>query len=853
MDTARWQRVEALFHAALERPAAARAAFLADACAGDTSLHSDVARLLAEHDADPDFLAIPLVDVTRVAASVAPSAVERIGAYRLVRALGEGGMGTVYLGVQEGEGFERPVAIKVIRGGMVTAEVLRRFQLERRILAALRHPNIAHLLDAGSTGDGRPYFVMEFIEGEPIDAWCERHQLGVHERLKLFLTVCGAVQHAHGNLVVHRDLKPGNIIVSSEGVPHLLDFGIGKLLDPLELAGDAAATRADVRMFTPEFASPEQVRGEPVSVATDVFGLGMLLYRLLTGKHPFTEATTPQQYEHAVVTTDPRRPSTFGGRRLRGDLDTIVLKALRKEPQRRYSSAGALADDIQRYLDGMPVRARADVFAYRASKFVRRHRLPLAAAAVVFLSLAFATAYSTRQARAVAQERDKALEVQGFLLEMFGASGRQQTDTLSVHGLLHAQRAALEDAYPDAPEVRAQMKTVLAEGYDRLGLFAEAEQLAREALDLRRSVLDSDHPDVAASLGLLGWIQFERGNAQDGEALLRDAVAQWKSARPFNEAAYARTLNDLGVVREAAGDYQEAAALYREALVLRRRLFGDTHRAVAVTANNLSTTLYRQGDYRAAVAVGEEALRAMRRTAGPDHQRPLIIQHNLATMKAALGDTDGARAEFEDVVERQTRVLGRQHPQTAGTLLALSAVLRNQRNYELAEQRALEALQILEATLGPAHARVAVALAQLGAARSGLGRYAEARTHLDSALVMLRKQYGDAHASIAQALTLRAQLQTDMKDHAAAEQTHRQVLAMWEKMQGAQHPETAKARAQLARVLLARGDSATAYDLYRNALEAMLAAGLPASNPLVATTQATLDSVRAVLTSGRPR
>jgi tetratricopeptide (TPR) repeat protein/predicted Ser/Thr protein kinase len=841
LDRERWQKIESLFHGALERPAAVRSAYLDEASAGDRAVRDAVVAMLAEHETDPSFLD-PIVDLSAAGTRDAAVETKRVGAYRVVREIGAGGMGVVYLAMHEGAGFERAVALKVIRRGLDTEDVLRRFQLERRILAGLRHPNVANLIDAGQTDDGRPFLVMDFVEGVALDAYCEREKLSVPKRLALFQQVCDAVQHAHNNLVVHRDIKPSNILVTVAGAPILLDFGISKLIDPLEVAGEKSTTRTGARAFTPEYAAPEQISGQPVSTATDVYGLGVLLYKLLAGRRPFSPENG-FSFEKAVLETEPPKPSSFGGRELAGDLDTIILKALRKEPDRRYSSVSAFSDDIQRYLDGLPVRARADTIGYVTGKFVRRHRLWLSAAAIAFVSLIGATIYSAAQARAVARERDKALEVQRFLIEMFGAGGRERGDTVSIRQLLDGQAALVSSTYASRPELHAQMLAVIAEGYDRLGMFKEAEPSAREALALRRGVLRPDHPDIASITSLLGWILYEQGKAGPADTLLREALDLWKRARPANPLGEARTLNDFGVVREAAGKYDEAGDLYRRALTTRRLMLGDNDRAVATTGSNLSVVLYRKGDVKGAVVVAESALAVMRNVSGPDHQRSTLIQSNLAAFRTALGDTKGAEVEYRDLIDRQSRVLGRKHPQTAGTINGLASALRRQQRYVEAESLFREAMTTFEGALGKEHARVANTAIQLGGVLSSQKKFREARPLMERALAIQRKIRGDTHRDVALAMTELATLSGDAGDWAGAERGHRAALDVWERSLGPKHVEVATARTRLARTLLMRGKPDQALALYVAAHEAMVAGGV--TGKVLSETQRLVDSLRA--------
>lgn len=746
MDPARWQRLEHLCFAALDQPAEARSAFLDSACAGDAALRRDADELLEQLESDPAFLEMPLAVLPEPLVDLLRSELpERIGPYRVLGRLGRGGMGDVVLALRESDDLRRRVAIKLIRRGMDTDEVLGRFRLERRILSSLHHPNIAVLIDAGATDDGRPYFVMEYVEGQPLTDFCDSRRLSIDERLTLFRTVCAAVQHAHQNLIVHRDLKPGNILVTVDGVPKLLDFGIGKVLMPTETL-TPIETRTRMRIMTPEYAAPEQITGASITTATDVYALGLLLHQLLTGRHPYLAGGEDlSAIEHAVRTTPARRPSeaVTGGsaserdgfaaarradpvrlrRRLTGDLDTIVLEALRKEPERRYPSSAALADDVRRHQAGLPIAARPDTAGYRLRKFVRRHAAVLAAAASVFLGLAATTVVTMVQSRRVAvesarvrEERDKAVEVRGFLMEMFGATGADQAlgDTVTARGLLDRQAARLAEAYAGRPELEAEMTEVLADGYDRLGLYDSAEPLARRALALRDSVRGPDHPDAASSLNLLGWIVYERGRSGEAVPLLERAIAIRRGAGPEAAVDLSRSLNDLGVVFNALKRYPEAQTVLSEALAVRRANFGDGHRSVGITANNLAAAHYFQRRLDSAIVVQDLAVRALEASVGPDHQRSVVALGNLAAFKAAQGNRDAAEADYRELLARQRRLQGEDHPVTARVMLSLASVLadrgmRTRQDTALAEAEALleRALRAFELRLGPEHPQVA--------------------------------------------------------------------------------------------------------------------------------------------------
>jgi serine/threonine-protein kinase len=795
MDAMRWAKVEAIVAEALEQPAAGRGEFVRAACGGNPELYDEVQSLLDASDTGEDFLEVPLVNREAVPALglIAPVD-EQIGPWSVGRLLGRGGMGDVYLATRVVDGVTQQVALKVIRRGLESDEFIRRFRQERRILAQLNHPNVAQLLDVGVTRDGRPYFAMEYVDGVPLTQYCDQGRATVRERLRLFLAVLDAVEHAHQRLVVHRDLKPSNILVTSAGTPKLLDFGIGKVLSDPGDTDSAPETQTEARLLTPEYAAPEQVRGGYIGTTTDVYALGVVLYELLTGASPYVRAGMPRaQVEQAIVEATPLVPSDqvrhadrndatrvaearatdISGlsRRLAGDLDTMLLMALRKESDRRYPSAAAFALDIRRHLDGLPVSARPDTLGYRVRKFVGRNRAGVVGAvatAVALMGIAVTSAVQTRRLAAEAArtraERDKAVEVRGFLMEMFGASGadRRIGDTVTVRALLDRQRAQLEQGYAGRDAVKSDMLEVLADGYDRLGLSGEAEPLAREALDLRRRVLPVDHPDLSASLNLFGWIIHQRGRSAEAEPLLLEAARMRRADSLRDPAALARTLNDLGVLYNAQRRYPEAHAVLREALVIRRAELGDSHRAVGITANNIAAAFYFQQQHDSAVAYQDFALKSLRAAVGEDHQRTIMALSNLAAFKVARGSFVEAEADYRELVKRQTRLQGRAHPITVGVLSSLAGTLTNRGQKErsdtiLGEAESIwrEVLVARQTQLGPSHSEVALAMHRLGTVRAARGVPREAVALQSRALALLRSAQGDtsqATRRVAQAL-----------------------------------------------------------------------------------------------------
>ncbi|MEZ4416399.1 MAG: serine/threonine-protein kinase [Gemmatimonadota bacterium] len=857
---ARWARVSELLNDALARDGSERAAFLDEACGSDEELRAEVEELLATHEASPAFLEMPFLRIGAPEAAP-PDAGTRVGPYRLIRPLGRGGMGEVHLAVHEGADFQRHVALKVIRRGLDTEDVMARFRSERRILATLRHPNIATLVDGGTTDDGRPFFAMEYIEGLPLDVFCDERRLSVGQRLALFRRVCEAVHHAHQNLVVHRDLKPSNILVTEDGTPKLLDFGIARLL----AASDPGHTRVQGPLLTPEYASPEHIAGEAVTTASDVYSLGVVLYELLTGRRPLDASTlladvevrppdgrVPTKPSEAVNTRLVRRrpdgsqesltPEDVSARRadtptrlrrrLSGDLDTIVLRALSTEPSRRYHSAQALADDLERYQEGLPILARPDTLTYRLATFTRRHRLAVASGTALLLMLVGATALSLAQSRRIASEaervraeRDKALEVRSFLIEMFGTTGagRAAGDSLTAGALLDRTMAGLDGEYAAEPAILAEMQEVLAEGYRRMGRLERADSLARASLALREELLGSEHPDVAAALGTLGLILRDRGLSDKAEPLLRRAVALRRGTGADRLDDLARSLNDLGLVLVEQARYDEAAAAYTESLAVRRAAHPGPHRGIAVTTSNLAALRYTQGRYDEAVSLGQQALAALRGTVGPDHQRSLVAQQNLAVMRDVAGDRAGAAAEYRDVLARRQRVLGADHPDLVASHQALATTLLAANQAAEAEQHARRALSIVQRSLpqGGSRSEEAEALSWVARTVAAQDRLEEALDLQTQAMRILRAFYPDGHPSVAQQANALAQQLRTMRRYDAAVNYHQEAVAVAERTQGEDHPQTLVYAFGLGQTLLERGDASAAVPHLGRALDGL--------------------------------
>ncbi len=592
---AEWSRIEAILDEVLELEPAARAEALERACAGDAVLRAQVERLLAA-DTDADqFLETPAMVYAAGIVNAASAGMQadeqeqagdRIGPYSLIREIGHGGMGRVFLAKRADGQFEQLVALKLVRHGSFGGEILGRFLRERQILARLQHPNIARLLDGGVNADGRPYFAMEYVEGKAITAYCDGRSLDISRRLSLFALVCDAVQYAHQNLVVHRDLKPSNTMVTAEGQVKLLDFGIAKVLQPDESdeqnAAEPTLTRLGSGPMTPEYAAPEQVRGEPVTTATDVYALGALAYELLTGRGPHQlSRLTAAEVERAVTERDVARPSSAVGRgtllaargkdgemaldaiatargtdrrrlrrELRGDLDTIVMTALQKEPARRYASAGALLEDVRRYQSGLPIAARRDSVGYRTSKFVRRHAIGVTATALVLLSLVGGFIGMAWQARVASREAAKAREVSRFLSSLFEVADPARTNAADISALDLLNRGAMriETDLAGQPDVQAEMMLLVGRIYRDLGVYDRAQPLLDRALALRASA-DGPHSVAAAeAMTELARLWQAKGRPDEAERLQREVLAMRRDVRRADHADVGKTLRDLAAV-----------------------------------------------------------------------------------------------------------------------------------------------------------------------------------------------------------------------------------------------------------------------------------------------------------------
>ncbi len=776
MDPKRLAEIDALFAAALELAPEERERFLARRCAGDEALRREVAALLAQSGEGVEALVAPV----RAFAGGLPASADElepgttIGAWRVLAPLGRGGMGAVYLGERSDGAFAQRGAIKILPSAASTPQAIARFELERRILAGLSHPHIAHLIDGGVDPRGLPYLVLEHVAGRPVDAHCDERRASVEERLRLVIEIARAVSAAHRNLVVHRDLKPSNVLVTAEGVVKLLDFGIAKLIDPER--GDPALTAVEARPMTPSFASPEQVRGEPITTASDVYQLGLLLYELLTGRRP--QAATsgslaelveivcerePPPPSRAVLAAGGERPAAELAarrqstparlaKRYRGDLDAVVARALEKDPERRYGSAAELGADLERCLGGLPVHARRPTLGYRAGKFLRRH---LAASIAAGLALALSFAYAvgvTLQARAIERQRQraeieaaKASEVERFVRGLFESSdpGVARGHEVTARELLERGVARIDRDLAGQPEVQARLWGTLGEIHGSLDLVREGRTLVERALEQQRRLYGERHPEVADSYHRLGVLERLGDDVEGAVAALERAVALRRELLARDSPQLAESLAALGEAQRRGGDLAGAEASYRESLAIRERR-GDRE-GIAASLSSLSALGYSRRDYAGAEALERRALAIHLEMHGEDHPETAMSRLNLAMTLRRQGRVEAAIPLLESSLATHRAVYGPDHFTTSWTQVELAMAFQQTAALDRAEAGLAEVYPRLVAKLGAGDARTADVAVGFGQLRVRQKRYVEAEPLLRAALETLAERYGPDH------------------------------------------------------------------------------------------------------------
>lgn len=752
----------------------------------------------------------------------------RFGAYELVRELGCGGMGDVWLARRSDGRFEGEVALKVLHAHVAQSSARERFVREGRILGQLSHPNIARLLDAGSTPFGVLYLVLEYVAGEPLDRWCEDRSLDIPARLSLFLQVCQAVSHAHAHLVVHRDLKPANILVTPVGQIKLLDFGIAKLVEPEKGAEETELTRVSGRAMTPDFAAPEQILGQPVTTATDVHALGVLLYLLLSGRKPWHRQGLPlRELERRVLDTEamPLGRATVGGtdtreiaerrrttpqklrRVLTGDLETIASKAMRPEPVRRYTSVDQLSGDIERYLTGRPVLAARDSWTYRTRKFISRHVLGVSiAAAAVVLAAGFTVAMSIQMAR-TARERTRAEEVSGFLVNLFELADPYKTrgSEVTARELLDRGSKRIDTQFSDHPETRASLLSTVGKVYGRLGMAREAQPLLEKALTGLVETHGPTHPEIAATLNEIGNALLDQGKLDEARARLEESLNMRRALVHGDDPATAKTLMDLGRVAQDSGDPSGAERYFRDSLAMYSRLGLGSSTDASDVRSELGILLVYVGRFADAVEQFEAALSVDRRSLGEDHPRTIMETHNLAFALQSLGRFAEAEPLFHQTNEQLRRVLGPEHPFTIDALSNYGRFLRHKGAFGEAEPVFREVLALNVRVHGSHADVVGTTQVNLGIVLHDLGRASEAEAQFRAALGTYEKALPADHPFLAHALAGIGRTLVDQGRASEALPLLRRAVSVVESAELVDSPVRAMARISLGIALASTG------------------------------------------------
>jgi eukaryotic-like serine/threonine-protein kinase len=765
VDPDRWRALDAYLDEALDLSGDARATWLDELAARDAALAAELRALLAEQDAleQSGFLTGAVARPPRPTSN--PSlAGQVIGAYRLVSPIGHGGMGSVWLAERCDGRYEGRAAVKLLNVALVGRAVEGRFKREGDILAKVTHPNIAHLIDAGVTATGQPYLVIELVDGTHVDRYCADHSLAVGARLRLVLDVLAAVGHAHAHLIVHRDIKPANVLVNVNRQVKLLDFGIAKLLDEnadwagTTSAGASTLTQDAGTALTPLYAAPEQLTQGSVTTATDVYALGVLLYVVLTGQHPAGEAArSAARLMRAVVDEVPRRMSdavVVGGeaearsrhaaqcgttparlrRILRGDLDTIVATALKKDPAERYASVTAMADDLGRYLSGEPIAARPDSWRYRSAKFLGRHAGSVAtvAAAVVLLAsvIGFYTLRLATERDRAQREAERATKVgealTGLLMGADPIANSATREGLTVRRLLDTGYEQVVKGLADQPEAQAEIFAVLGRLYRRYGVYDRAQAMLEQALASGERVHGSPHLRLAETLTELGALLTEKGDYASASHSLERALDMRRQLLGTEHADVAVTMVELGRVYQDRGLDDRAEPLLREALAIRQRVLGPGDRETAVSMSALASVLRLKGDLAGADALLRDTLAINRRTRGETHPNTGSTLHDLGLIAAARGDTRTAETLFRQAMDIHRNALGERHPNIAIGQNSLARVRIGQRRYEEASAALREAVSIATEAFGADHQLVAIYSANLAEVLLARGRPDEA-------------------------------------------------------------------------------------------------------------------------------
>lgn len=809
-----WKKVEKLFSEALELKDSERTSYLKEKCEGNEELFNEVMTLLlADEEIHPilDRKASELINIEEKLNFVG----EQIGNYKLTREIASGGMGTVFLAERCDGVFEQEVALKIIKPGLSTIPIIRRFQYERQILANLQHPNIARLFDGGVTEDRRPYFTMEYVDGAPIDEYCDKNKLTINQRLNLFNKVCDAVQYAHNNMVIHRDIKPSNILIKEDGTIKLLDFGISKVLSAEGENSDLPTiTQAEIHLMTPEYSSPEQIKNSNISVATDVYSLGLVLYKLLSGKpaHEF-KTRTFNEYEKVVCEQNISKPSTVIVKQnngdeeisndeicenrklpikklkklLNGDLDNICMMALRKEPERRYATAEVLAYDIERYLNDLPILARKESFLYTSKKFIVRNKAAVTAAAVLFFIVNGLILFYTIQLKA---ERDKANleakkseQVASFLQDLFLVSDPNESkgETITARELLDRGASRLMLGLEEEPEIKAQLLNTIGRVYTNLGLYNSAEELFLK-INENKNIGTIDKEIYFETLVNLGKTYGFNGKYDLAGDILLKAKREGEKHFPSNYVGFGELYNSLGAYYYQIADFESSYNYYQKAKKIFIKNFGYESLQLGTTLYNLGVLEFDSGNLEASDSLYSASLQLYIKFSGELDAQTATIQNELASVLRHRGKFNEAEKLYKKALETRIKIFGNNHPDVAHTLNHLSRLYYNQELYEKAEPIARQSLEIRKKLYDETHPEVSASKSSLAGTLMGLKKYEEAEKLYLSAYNASMKKFGENHPYTPAILGNIGSALLEQKKYKEAEETIIKALEMLERL-----------------------------------------------------------------------
>lgn len=848
------ERARQLFDAVRQKSPPERAAYLKDLESTDPELKRALEALLAATDEQDT--AAPPGPSAEDDLPADDSLPERIGPYRVLRQIGKGGMGVVYQVAQD-EPVERTLALKLIKVGMDTREVIARFQSERQALALMNHPSIAQVFDAGATEQGRPWFAMEYVSGIPITKYCDQNRLPIRERLELFVRVCEGLQHAHQKGIIHRDIKPSNVLVTSlDGAPapKIIDFGVAKATSR-RLTEDTLQTELGQLIGTPEYMSPEQadLTNLDVDTRTDVYSLGVMLYELLAGVQPFEKKdlrwANYERMRQILRDKEPPRPSTRVGilarstgepasnrqaetpalvRELKGDLDWITMKALEKDRTRRYASASELAADIQRYLADEPVEARPPSPRYRAEKFVRRHKAAVLAAAAFVVLLVGVAVTTTYQSIQVARERDRAnreaeaaRQVSQFLVDLFEVSepGEAQGNTVTAREILDQGARRISTGLAGQPRTQARLMGTMGKVYARLGLYDQAAPLLEGARELQQTAVGQESVEALGAARELAWFYTERGKLEEAEALAAQALETQRRVLGEDHPETLASRHQLGVVYKVQSRYPDALRELRPTLEARRRVLGEEHSDTLVSANALATLYQDMGRHDDAQALYERALRVFRQKNGDDHPATLTLAHNMASVLVSLGRYEEAEEFARDTLERRRRVLGDEHRYTLTSAYVLGLAVDSLGRKAEAEELFHEVWETQRRVLGKEHPNTLDSQGALAQMIRDQGRLQEAEALQREVLSLSREALGAEHIFTQWSLYNLANTLREQQRYAEAEALYREALELELRTLGPAHPETVDTLYQLGVNEALRGNRAKALDWLRRSVE----------------------------------